>query len=112
RKGKAARQAPQAAEEQPPDEEDEPEATALPPREEEDEARALKRLFRRLARVLHPDLAQSDAERVRLHHLMAEVNAAYERGDRTALEVMAEKVGAGGPVGALTDDDRRAHVRT
>ena len=87
---------------------DEPE---LPPLEQEDEARALKRLLRRLARVLHPDLAQSDDERARLHHLMTEVNAAYDRGDRTALEVMAEKVGAGEPLGALTEEDRLAHLR-
>ena len=87
------------------------EAAPPPPREEEDEARVLKRLLRRLARVLHPDLAQDDAERARLHRLMADVNAAYERGDRTALEVMAEKVGAGERVGALTDEDRLAHLR-
>jgi hypothetical protein len=103
-------------EEPPPEEEEEetPEAELPPPpppREEEDEARALKRLLRRLARVLHPDLAQDDAERSRLHLLMADVNAAYERGDRTALEVMAEKVGAGEPVGTLTDDDRLGHLR-
>jgi len=82
-----------------------------PPPEQEDEARALKRLLRRLARVLHPDLAQSDEERARLHHLMTEVNAAYDRADRTALEVMAEKVGAGEPLGPLTEEDRLGHLR-
>ena len=88
-----------------------PDAAAPPPPEEEDEARVLKRLLRRLARVLHPDLAQDEAERARLHHVMAEVNAAYERGDRAALEVMAEKVGAGEPVGPLTADERIAHLK-
>ena len=95
----------------PPDELDDEPPAAPPPREEEDEARALKRLLRRLARVLHPDLARDEPERTRLHHLMAEVNAAYERGDRTALEVMAEKVGAGEPLGPLTDEERLAHLR-
>src|SRR5690242_8141425 len=38
---------------------------------------ALKRIYRRLARVLHPDLAQGDAERARLSDLMARVNASY-----------------------------------
>ena len=78
--------------------------------EREDEARILKRLLRRLARVVHPDLARDDAERERLHHLMAQVNAAYERGDRAALELMAEKVGAGEPLGELSEEERLAHL--
>lgn len=84
------------------------EPAAVP--EREDEARLLKRLLRRLARVLHPDLARDDAERERLHHLMAQVNAAYERGDRVALEVMAEKVGAGEMPGDCTEEERLAHL--
>ncbi len=71
---------------------------------------SLKRVYRRLARVLHPDLAGDDAERVRLGDLMARVNAAYAKGDLTALEVMAEKVGAGEPLGDLSPEERRAHV--
>jgi hypothetical protein len=71
---------------------------------------ALKRLYRRLARVLHPDFARDDAERARLGHLMARANAAYERGDLTALEVMAERVGAGEPPGEVGPDERRAHL--
>ncbi|HEX9241696.1 MAG TPA: J domain-containing protein [Anaeromyxobacter sp.] len=71
---------------------------------------ALKRLYRRLARVLHPDLAQDDGERARLGDLMARANAAYAKGDLTALEVMAEKVGAGEPPGELSEEERRAHL--
>jgi hypothetical protein len=71
---------------------------------------ALKRLYRRLARVLHPDLAQGDADRARLGDLMARANAAYAKGDLTALEVMAEKVGAGEPPGELGAEERRAHL--
>jgi hypothetical protein len=71
---------------------------------------ALKRLYRRLARVLHPDLAPDDADRARLHDLMARVNAAYAQGDLTALELMAEKVGAGEPPGDLGPEERRAHL--
>jgi hypothetical protein len=70
----------------------------------------LKRLYRRLARVLHPDLAAGDPDRARLSDLMARVNAAYEKRDRTALELMAEKVGAGDPIGELGDDERIAHL--
>ncbi|MGZ3457147.1 MAG: molecular chaperone DnaJ, partial [Archangium sp.] len=78
--------------------------------EREDEAVALKRLRRRLARLLHPDLAQSDEERTRLDTLMARVNVAYEAGDRTTLELIAAKVGAGDTADSLTDDERLAHL--
>ena len=80
------------------------------PPEIESEAAALKRVYRRLARVLHPDLAQDDRERGRLGDLMSKVNAAYARGDRTTLEVMAEKVGAGDPLGDLSPEERIAHL--
>lgn len=82
---------------------------ALAP-EVEPEQHVLKRLLRRLARLLHPDLARDDAERSRLGELMARVNAAYARGDRTALELMAEKVGAGEPLGELSGEERLAHL--
>jgi hypothetical protein len=62
----------------------------------------LKRLYRRLARLLHPDLAQDDAERARLSVLMARANAAYESDDAAALEHLAERLGAGEPPGELT----------
>jgi hypothetical protein len=70
----------------------------------------LKRVYRRLARLLHPDLAQDEGERVRLGALMATVNAAYGRQDLTALEVMAEKLGAGEPPGDVSPEERRAHL--
>jgi hypothetical protein len=84
-----------------------PEAGGL---EVEPEEVVLKRLFRRLARVLHPDLARDDAERARLGDLMAKVNAAYADGDRTALELMAEKLGAGEPLSDLSEAERLAHL--
>ncbi len=78
--------------------------------EREDEVVVLKRLHRRLARLLHPDLAQSDEERTRLDALMARVNVAYEAGDRTTLELIAAKVGAGETADSLTEDERLAHL--
>ncbi|HEY0096747.1 MAG TPA: molecular chaperone DnaJ, partial [Archangium sp.] len=78
--------------------------------EREDEAVVLKRLHRRLARLLHPDLAQSEEERKRLDALMARVNVAYEAGDRTTLELIAARVGAGDTADSLSDDDRLAHL--
>jgi hypothetical protein len=45
-----------------------------------------KRLFRQLARIIHPDLAGDAAERERRTNLMVAANLAYEQGDVTALE--------------------------
>ncbi|MFY0582198.1 hypothetical protein ACN28S_55095 [Cystobacter fuscus] len=79
-------------------------------REAEEEAVDLKRLRRRPARLLHPDFAQTDEERERLDGLMARVNAAYSAGDRTTLEMIAARVGAGEPEDTLTEDARLAHL--
>lgn len=73
-------------------------------------AAELKRLYRRLARLLHPDLAPDDGERARLSGLMARANAAYEAEDLAALELMAEKLGAGEPPGELTEAERLLHL--
>jgi hypothetical protein len=82
-----------------------PEAPELEPREV-----ALKRLYRRLARLLHPDLARDAADQARLGEHMARVNAAYEEADLTALELIAERLGAGEPPGELSPAERRAHL--
>jgi hypothetical protein len=85
-------------------------AEPAPPEVEAREV-SLKRTYRRLARLLHPDLAQDDAERSRLSELMARVNAAYARDDLTELSVLAERLGAGEPLGELTDEERRVHLQ-
>jgi hypothetical protein len=51
---------------------------------------AAKRLFRQLARLIHPDLAGDARERERRTNLMVAANEAYERGDVAALERMLE----------------------
>jgi hypothetical protein len=61
--------------------------------EKEPERRAVvsdeaKRLFRQLARLIHPDLAGDAPERERRTNLMVAANDAYEQGDVTALERM------------------------
>ena len=45
-----------------------------------------KRLFRQLARLIHPDLAGDARERERRTNLMVAANDAYEQGDLAALE--------------------------
>jgi hypothetical protein len=51
---------------------------------------SLRDLFRRLARTLHPDRAQEDAERERLTGIMKEVTSAYQNGDLARLLVLEE----------------------
>ena len=49
-----------------------------------------KRLFRQLARRIHPDLAADQQERERRTNLMVAANDAYEQGDVAALERLLE----------------------
>ena len=49
-----------------------------------------KRLFRQLARLIHPDLAGDPEERERRTNLMVAANDAYEAGDVAALERLLE----------------------
>ncbi|HEV2871770.1 MAG TPA: hypothetical protein VG409_10140, partial [Actinomycetota bacterium] len=49
-----------------------------------------KRLFRQLARLIHPDLAGDPKERERRTNLMVAANDAYEQGDLAALERMLQ----------------------
>jgi hypothetical protein len=45
----------------------------------------LKALYREVAKRVHPDLATDEADRQRRDQLMAEANAAYQRGDAEAI---------------------------
>ena len=51
---------------------------------------AAKRLFRQLARLMHPDLAADPKERERRTNLMVAANHAYEQGDVATLERLLE----------------------
>ncbi len=50
-----------------------------------------KRLFRQLARLIHPDLAADTQERERRTNLMVAANEAYEQGDVAALERLLQE---------------------
>lgn len=47
---------------------------------------SLKRLYREVARKVHPDLATDEKDRSKREQLMAEANMAYQRGDAEALK--------------------------
>jgi DnaJ-class molecular chaperone len=50
----------------------------------------LKRLYREIAKRIHPDLATDDAERAKRNQLMAEVNRAYADGDEARLRAILD----------------------
>ena len=46
----------------------------------------LKKLYREAVKLIHPDLATDERERARRHHVMADVNQAYQDGDEERLQ--------------------------
>ena len=51
---------------------------------------SLKKLYREVAKQIHPDLATDEAEKVRRQDLMAQANEAYERGDEERLRAILQ----------------------
>jgi ElaB/YqjD/DUF883 family membrane-anchored ribosome-binding protein len=51
----------------------------------------LKKLYREVARKIHPDLCTDEKERGRRQQLMVEANQAYERGDEERLQVILKE---------------------
>jgi hypothetical protein len=73
---------------------------------------SLKNIYRQLARQLHPDRAEDDAQRVLHHDLMSEVNAAYDRQDLLSLlklQLKASQIDASA-MNALADEKLKAWV--
>jgi hypothetical protein len=54
----------------------------------------LRDLYRRAAKLVHPDTAGSNEERERRTRVMAAVNEAYERGDAAAIQRIVDGEGA------------------
>lgn len=53
----------------------------------------LKLAYRQAAKLMHPDRATTETERLRRTALMVQVNLAYERGDIKAIEKLIEEYG-------------------
>lgn len=53
----------------------------------------LKLAYRQAAKLMHPDRATTEPERLRRTALMAQVNLAYERGDQKAIEKLVAEYG-------------------
>jgi hypothetical protein len=52
-----------------------------------------KQAFRKAAKLMHPDRATSEEERIRRNVIMAEVNVAYEKGDIKTIEKLIAEFG-------------------
>lgn len=52
---------------------------------------SLKKLYRQVAKRIHPDLATNEVDRLRRQKLMAEANLAYENSDETQLRLILSK---------------------
>ena len=56
-------------------------------------APSLKQAYRQAVKLMHPDLATTEIERLRRTQLMALINLAYEQGDQAAIEKLIEEFG-------------------
>ncbi|MFN0088566.1 MAG: hypothetical protein ACKVX9_24470, partial [Blastocatellia bacterium] len=55
----------------------------------------LKKLYREMARLLHPDLATEPQERDRRHTFMVQLNLAFEKGDEERMRIILQEWEAG-----------------
>lgn len=68
---------------------------SLPDKQNFKPADTLKKLYREVAKLVHPDLANDEADRIRRHSIMAKVNAAYENSDEAELQNILDEWKAG-----------------
>ena len=71
---------------------------------------AVRRLFRDVAKAIHPDLARDDHTRDRRHTLMIEANRAYALGDEERLRRVLQ-AWEGSPEAVEGDDPEAARLR-
>jgi len=70
--------------------EEEPELTSAVSGASFQPLKQMRKLFWRVAKMFHPDLASDEAERERRHTLMSEANQAYQDGDAERLTSLLE----------------------
>ena len=70
----------------------------------------LKRVFRDLAKAIHPDLAEDEPARCRRHSLMAEANRAYAERDEDRLRLIM-RAWERSPESTLDDEPEAARAR-
>ena len=61
------------------------------PQDRFDPKESMKKAYREIAKLVHPDLTTDADERVLRNQVMAEVNRAYERGDEVRLRALLEE---------------------
>jgi tetrahydromethanopterin S-methyltransferase subunit G len=71
---------------------------------------AVRKLFRDVAKIIHPDLARDEEARNRRHALMIEANRAYALGDEQRLRWILE-AWERSPEAVVGDDDEAARLR-
>lgn len=70
-----------------------------------------RELYRRVARLAHPDLAKDENDRARRTTLMAEANNAYRNGDLSSLSRIEAEAAVDAPVGASIGEQLVAAIR-
>lgn len=74
---------------------DEPESEEIPRLKPEPgtaaKSEGIREVYRKVAKAIHPDLADSDEDRKRRQKLMAEANRAYAEEDRVTLQAIMEE---------------------
>lgn len=69
----------------------------------------LKKLYREVAKRIHPDLAGSEKERIRYQKLMAEANRAYREGDELGLQALLNQ--SGQPLESTGEEEYRIRLK-
>jgi len=71
----------------------------------------LKRLYRKLARKFHPDLAKNDKQRTEFHKIMSAINEAYKNGDLETLEKYMRQAEREEKIAKETTEEKLARLK-
>jgi len=71
----------------------------------------LKKLYRKLARKFHPDLAKNDKQRTEFHKIMSAINEAYKNGDLETLEKYMRQAEREEKIAKETPEEKLARLK-